>query len=307
MHTLCPATRGVNCRERAAASARVRVWVRVQVRVRVGGAGAGGGGSDRSVQVQVEVGAGNGATVTLSCDHFVNAAGPLAGPVASLIDDAWPLRLRNEVHSKVVLHDALGVVDCDVAPMLIWDDSVQLPWTADEAEMLRDMGPMRRACWTCYRQVYTFVPTSRLARSTMPGNTRTCTSAPDPAPEAPEFLTHLYPEPSCEARAMLPGMSGYLGDARSPSMVDITPRRQIIYHSSGRRVGRPSACGAPASVAMASWRPTELGTAGGLHCSSARGSLDDAEAELPEHAQLPPPRQRGVPQARRGEVGALQI
>ena len=44
-----------------------------------------------------------------------------------------------QVHAKAVLKDVEGAVP-DEAPMMIWDDEIELGWSADEREGLREMG-----------------------------------------------------------------------------------------------------------------------------------------------------------------------
>lgn len=72
-------------------------------------------------------------TERISTQILVNAAGPLVGQVARLMDLELPV--INELHSKVVFHDALSVVPRE-APMLIWNDTQVLPWSEEERELL---------------------------------------------------------------------------------------------------------------------------------------------------------------------------
>ena len=44
-----------------------------------------------------------------------------------------------QVHAKTVLKDVEGAVP-DEAPMMIWDDEIELGWSSDEIEGLREMG-----------------------------------------------------------------------------------------------------------------------------------------------------------------------
>lgn len=44
-----------------------------------------------------------------------------------------------QVHAKAVLKDVEGAVP-DEAPMMIWDDEIDLGWSSDEKEALREMG-----------------------------------------------------------------------------------------------------------------------------------------------------------------------
>ena len=44
-----------------------------------------------------------------------------------------------QVHAKAVLKDVEGAVP-DEAPMMIWDDEIDLGWSAEEADGLKEMG-----------------------------------------------------------------------------------------------------------------------------------------------------------------------
>ncbi len=67
----------------------------------------------------------------------VNAAGPMAGPVAAMA--GLDLPLYSELHLKVACRDHLRVVPRD-APMIIWSDPQQLDWTDEEREALSAVG-----------------------------------------------------------------------------------------------------------------------------------------------------------------------
>lgn len=67
---------------------------------------------------------------------FVNAAGPLINDVAGMIGVELPV--FNELHGKVSMGDPQGVIPRD-APLLIWNDPVQLLWhDAERAELAAD-------------------------------------------------------------------------------------------------------------------------------------------------------------------------
>ncbi|MGF1665304.1 MAG: NAD(P)/FAD-dependent oxidoreductase [Acidimicrobiia bacterium] len=74
---------------------------------------------------------------TLPTGFFVDAAGPMVGPVAELVGVALPM--LSEAHHKVAFRDHLGVVERS-APMLIWCDDQQIPWSPEEAGMLVEAG-----------------------------------------------------------------------------------------------------------------------------------------------------------------------
>jgi glycine/D-amino acid oxidase-like deaminating enzyme len=63
----------------------------------------------------------------------VDAAGPMAGPVAAMA--GLDLPLFSELHLKVACRDHLGVIPRD-APMIIWSDPQRLNWADDEREAL---------------------------------------------------------------------------------------------------------------------------------------------------------------------------
>ena len=48
-------------------------------------------------------------------------------------------RLENEIHAKAVLRDALGAVPME-APMMIWEDEIDLGWSDEERADLLSMG-----------------------------------------------------------------------------------------------------------------------------------------------------------------------
>ncbi len=67
----------------------------------------------------------------------VDAAGPLAGPVASMAGVTLPL--FSELHLKVAFRDHLQVVPRD-APMIIWSDPQHLEWSLEERAALDEQG-----------------------------------------------------------------------------------------------------------------------------------------------------------------------
>jgi len=72
---------------------------------------------------------------------FINAAGPLAKEVAALLDVDLPL--YNEHHAKIAFEDTLGIISRD-APLMIWNDSLALPWTEAERE---DLAAFEDTAW----------------------------------------------------------------------------------------------------------------------------------------------------------------
>lgn len=82
------------------------------------------------VRVQYEQG-----TTQIQTRCFVNAAGPLLRQVGQLLGVDIPV--FNELHGKVIFEDSLGVVPRE-APLMIWDDPVTLPWSAEERDVLAE-------------------------------------------------------------------------------------------------------------------------------------------------------------------------
>jgi glycine/D-amino acid oxidase-like deaminating enzyme len=76
-----------------------------------------------------------GGTIQLHTGVFVNAAGPLLKQVGALLGVDVPV--FNELHGKVMFEDTLGVVP-RAAPLMIWDDPVTLPWSAEERQSLAE-------------------------------------------------------------------------------------------------------------------------------------------------------------------------
>lgn len=67
----------------------------------------------------------------------VDAAGPMVGPVAELAGVALPV--HSEAHFKVAFRDP-GQVIPRHAPMVIWCDPQEIPWSDDERHLLADAG-----------------------------------------------------------------------------------------------------------------------------------------------------------------------
>ena len=81
-----------------------------------------------SVSVQRQEG-----TIHIRTRTFVNAAGPLLKQVGHLLGVDVPV--FNELHGKVIFEDTLGVVPRQ-APLMIWDDPLTIPWSAEERQSL---------------------------------------------------------------------------------------------------------------------------------------------------------------------------
>jgi glycine/D-amino acid oxidase-like deaminating enzyme len=93
------------------------------------------GGQVRSVLVE-----GRQGSTTIYTPCFVNTAGPLLGPVGTLLGVELPI--FSELHLKASIDDRLAAVPRN-APMLIWADPIDLEWDEDEREALADDAAMR--------------------------------------------------------------------------------------------------------------------------------------------------------------------
>ena len=86
-------------------------------------------GGVRSVNVEVA----SGGRRRIATPVFVNAAGPYLSDVARLVGIELPVWC--ERHVKLAFNDAHGAIGRD-APLIIWTDPLQLPWSDDEAAEL---------------------------------------------------------------------------------------------------------------------------------------------------------------------------
>lgn len=71
---------------------------------------------------------------------FVNAAGPLVGQVAALLNVDLPI--HNELHGKIAFEDPLGVIPRH-APLTIWNDPLMLPWSDEDRSFLAESDDTR--------------------------------------------------------------------------------------------------------------------------------------------------------------------
>jgi glycine/D-amino acid oxidase-like deaminating enzyme len=71
--------------------------------------------------------------IRISTRNFVIAAGPLVKQVGAMVGVDLPV--FNEIHAKIAFADSLGVVPRD-APLMVWNDPISLPWTAEDRELL---------------------------------------------------------------------------------------------------------------------------------------------------------------------------
>ena len=86
----------------------------------------------RGVTVQLN----GGGEKQIATSRFLNAAGPYVGAVSEMIGVSLPV--FNELHGKIAIKDSDGVIPRD-APMVIWEDPVQLYWSAAEKAELAEI------------------------------------------------------------------------------------------------------------------------------------------------------------------------
>jgi glycine/D-amino acid oxidase-like deaminating enzyme len=78
---------------------------------------------------------GDGSTIATDC--FINAAGPYLGSVGKMVGVDLPVLA--EIHQKLGFRDHLRALPRE-APMVIWSDSQELDWTAEERAGLEAEG-----------------------------------------------------------------------------------------------------------------------------------------------------------------------
>jgi glycine/D-amino acid oxidase-like deaminating enzyme len=145
--------------------------------------------------------------------HFVNAAGPYLNDVARMLDIELPV--YNELHLKVAFRDPKGVLPRN-APLLIWTDPQELPWSSEERDFLAEAEDTR---W--------------LLQDFPPGAHTRPEGGPDSdiilflwefqerimEPVFPPPMDDQYPEVALRGLArMLPGLSGYFERSLKPQM-----------------------------------------------------------------------------------------
>jgi sarcosine oxidase subunit beta len=141
---------------------------------------------------------------TVVCKNFVNAGGPLARDVGTLLGTAVPV--TSEIHQKVSFKDHKGAFPRH-APMVIWNDPQRLDWEADTRAFLSEEGRAE-----VMDELPAFVHgrpegglNSEWALGLWEWNTKSTTSPTWPLDDDP-----LYPELVVRGlSAMLPGMASY--------------------------------------------------------------------------------------------------
>ena len=93
------------------------------------------------VGIELDGGRVNGVRLAdgtpISAPVVVDAAGPLAGPVAAMVGVELPL--FSELHIKVTYREHLRVIPRE-APMFIWSDTQHIDWSDEEREELKAQG-----------------------------------------------------------------------------------------------------------------------------------------------------------------------
>lgn len=97
------------------------------LRARVTAVATGGGTHTLSIAE------GNGPAGRVGAQVFIDAAGPMLGPVAAMLGVDLPV--FSELHLKASFNDHLGAVPRD-APLLIWDDGQVVSWRPDVRDSL---------------------------------------------------------------------------------------------------------------------------------------------------------------------------
>jgi len=144
---------------------------------------------------------------------FINAAGPYLKEVGEMLGVEIPV--VTELHLKAAIRDTLGVVGRD-APLLIWNDSQNLPWAEEERTFLAE-DP--ETAWL----TESFPPGAH-TRPEGTGESQTILMLWDYREKAtepiwPPELDEGYPEIALRGlAAMLPGMQAYFDRMPRPQL-----------------------------------------------------------------------------------------
>jgi glycine/D-amino acid oxidase-like deaminating enzyme len=164
------------------------------------------GGRVRSVLVET-----TGGSQRINTDVFVIAAGPFVKQCASMVGVDLPV--YNELHAKVAIQDYLGVVPYD-APLMLWDDPVQLQWSEDERKELAG-GQNTRWLLEPFPSGVHFRPEGKGQNTFLLGLWTYDIKAQEPVSE-PRFDPY-YPEVILRGLIhMIPGLSAYVSRMRKP-------------------------------------------------------------------------------------------
>lgn len=149
----------------------------------------------------------------LDASIFINAAGPYLKEVGEMLGVEIPV--VTELHLKAAVRDALGVVGRD-APLLIWNDPQNLPWSNEEREYLAE-DP--ETAWLTEP-----FPAGAHTRPEGTGDSQTILMLWDYREKAtppiwPPELDEGYPEIALRGlAAMLPGLRGYFDKMPRPQL-----------------------------------------------------------------------------------------
>ena len=144
---------------------------------------------------------------------FVNAAGPYLKEVGSILGVDIPV--VTELHLKAMIRDTLGVVGRD-APLLIWNDPQNLPWSDEERGFLAED---LETAWLTEP-----FPAGAHTRPEGVGDSQTILMLWDYREKAtepvwPPELDEGYPEIALRGlAAMLPGMQRYFDKMPQPQL-----------------------------------------------------------------------------------------
>ncbi len=164
------------------------------------------GGRVRSVTVETSLGSQSVAT-----DHLVIAAGPYVKQVSSLVGVNLPV--YNELHAKVAIQDYLGIVPPHV-PLMLWDDPIQLRWSAEEQRELAESHETRWLLETFPSGVH-FRPEGKGQSAFLLGLWTYDIQEQEPLPN-PSYDPY-YPEVILRGLThMIPGLGVYIGRMRKP-------------------------------------------------------------------------------------------
>ncbi|MBM4337933.1 MAG: FAD-binding oxidoreductase [Deltaproteobacteria bacterium] len=83
----------------------------------------------------------NDSENNISTPNFINAAGPFLKEVGHMVGVELPV--FSELHLKMSFNDRLGIVPRH-APMLIWTDTICLPWSEEERKMFAESDETKR-------------------------------------------------------------------------------------------------------------------------------------------------------------------
>ncbi|GIW25928.1 FAD-binding oxidoreductase [Meiothermus sp.] len=185
---------------------KARVWGVRLLRGQVMGVDTTGGGV-QSVQIKQK----DGSIQNIETSVFINAAGPMQKQVGQMLGVELPIFA--ERHLKMSFSESLGVVPRE-APMLIWMDEVELPWSLEERELLAQDESLR---WLLQR-----LPAGVHGRPDGHGDSPTLIVLYNLHTEAVEPVFPLPPDPHYAEIAlrglsvMVPGLQRYFDKAPRP-------------------------------------------------------------------------------------------